>query len=264
MANKLFKSLSFGGSDKYIPAPNASDVTQDSTHRFVTDEEKSTWNGKSNFSGSYNDLTNKPTIPTKTSQLTNDSGYVTEDNIPNPNVITAINTEDDGTDGPVGAAYTVTIPGIAALAAGIIIFVNPHVTSTTTTPTLNVNGLGAIGIRRRLSSGTASLATANVTTMLYAGRAIKLTYSVVGSTGYWLVDDNPKPDAADLNGRVPVANGGLPTVSTSDNDKILKVVDGQWTAGENSGGSGGYTYGTSDLTAGTSELETGKLYFVYE
>ena len=25
-----------------------------------------------------------------------------------------------------------------------------------------------------------------------------------------------------------------------------------------------YTYGTSDLTAGTSALETGKLYFVYE
>jgi hypothetical protein len=25
-----------------------------------------------------------------------------------------------------------------------------------------------------------------------------------------------------------------------------------------------YTYGTTDLTAGTSTLETGKLYFVYE
>ena len=25
-----------------------------------------------------------------------------------------------------------------------------------------------------------------------------------------------------------------------------------------------YTYGTEDLTAGTSKLETGKLYFVYE
>ena len=29
------------------------------------------------FSGSYNDLTNKPTIPTKTSDLTNDSGFIT-------------------------------------------------------------------------------------------------------------------------------------------------------------------------------------------
>ena len=35
------------------------------------------WNNKSNFSGSYNDLTNKPTIPTKTSQLNNDNGFIT-------------------------------------------------------------------------------------------------------------------------------------------------------------------------------------------
>ena len=33
--------------------------------------------GTSSFSGSYNDLSNKPTIPTKVSQLTNDSGYTT-------------------------------------------------------------------------------------------------------------------------------------------------------------------------------------------
>ena len=38
-------------------------ITEDSTHRFVTDTEKSTWNAKSNFSGNYNDLKNKPTIP---------------------------------------------------------------------------------------------------------------------------------------------------------------------------------------------------------
>ena len=30
------------------------------------------------FSGDYNDLTNKPSIPTKTSELTNDSGFLTE------------------------------------------------------------------------------------------------------------------------------------------------------------------------------------------
>lgn len=38
-------------------------LTEDNTHRVVTDAEKAAWNAKSNFSGSYNDLTNKPTIP---------------------------------------------------------------------------------------------------------------------------------------------------------------------------------------------------------
>ena len=49
---------------KKTEVPTAlSQLSQDSTHRVVTDTEKSTWNGKSNFSGNYNDLTNKPTIP---------------------------------------------------------------------------------------------------------------------------------------------------------------------------------------------------------
>lgn len=55
-----------------------SDLTGDSTHRVVTDSEKSAWNGKSDFSGSYNDLTNKPSIPSKTSDLTNDSSFQTQ------------------------------------------------------------------------------------------------------------------------------------------------------------------------------------------
>ena len=33
--------------------------------------------GTSSFSGSYNDLTNKPTIPTNNNQLTNGAGYIT-------------------------------------------------------------------------------------------------------------------------------------------------------------------------------------------
>lgn len=40
-----------------------SELGEDSTHRVVTDTEKAAWNAKSNFSGSYNDLSDKPTIP---------------------------------------------------------------------------------------------------------------------------------------------------------------------------------------------------------
>lgn len=69
---------------------NLSELTDDTTHRLVTDTEKITWNNKSDFSGSYNDLTNKPTlfsgdyddltnkpsIPTKISDLTDDSNFL--------------------------------------------------------------------------------------------------------------------------------------------------------------------------------------------
>lgn len=43
----------------------------------VTTAQTAAWDAKSDFSGSYNDLTDKPTIPSKTSDLTNDSGYIT-------------------------------------------------------------------------------------------------------------------------------------------------------------------------------------------
>lgn len=58
-------------------------MTGDSTHRTITDSERTAWNAKSDFSGSYNDLTNKPTIPTNNNQLTNGAGYQTETQVNN-------------------------------------------------------------------------------------------------------------------------------------------------------------------------------------
>lgn len=53
------------------------DMQPDSGHRTVSDAEKAKWNNKSDFDGSYNSLTNKPTIPTKLSQLTEDNNHMT-------------------------------------------------------------------------------------------------------------------------------------------------------------------------------------------
>lgn len=54
-----------------------SDLVDDSlsANKFVTSAEKTTWNNKSDFSGNYNDLSNKPTIPTQLSQLSDDSTH---------------------------------------------------------------------------------------------------------------------------------------------------------------------------------------------
>ena len=50
----------------------------------ITSSNINTWNNKSDFSGNYNDLTNKPTIPvvpTNVSAFTNDAGYLVEQDI---------------------------------------------------------------------------------------------------------------------------------------------------------------------------------------
>lgn len=67
--------------DAIIVPTKLADLAADSTHRTVTDSEKTAWNAKSNFSGNYADLSGKPTIPTvptKVSAFTNDAGYLTE------------------------------------------------------------------------------------------------------------------------------------------------------------------------------------------
>lgn len=50
---------------------NLSDLQDDAEHRIVTDTEKQSWYNKSNFSGNYEDLQGKPTIPTVPTKLPN-------------------------------------------------------------------------------------------------------------------------------------------------------------------------------------------------
>lgn len=60
---------------KIVVPTKLSQLSDDTTHRLVSDTEKARWNNQ--FGGSYNDLTNKPTIPTKLSQLTEDDSHMT-------------------------------------------------------------------------------------------------------------------------------------------------------------------------------------------
>ena len=120
-----------------------------------------------------------------------------------------------------GAAYTATVSGITSLTAGTSFIMIPHTNSTTTTPTLNVNSLGAKGLRMRGSTATGTAMTASIAAWLASGRPVQVTYNGV----YW-VTEVTRPVASDLSGTVPVANGGVPSCTTNDNGKFLRVVDG--------------------------------------
>ena len=80
-----------------------SELSGDATHRTVTDDEKTAWNAKSNFSGKYSDLTGKPTIPSSPSDINAQpaGNYVTSDK-----TVTLTGVDDNGT------THTWTVYGV--------------------------------------------------------------------------------------------------------------------------------------------------------
>ena len=83
---------------------NLSDLQDDAKHRTVTDEEKQSWNDKSNFSGNYEDLQGKPTIPTIPTVPTK---------LPNPKALTITYGGKAHTyDGSEAIAITIETGGI--------------------------------------------------------------------------------------------------------------------------------------------------------
>ena len=86
-AGSLHDGTTYFIEGEYVIPTKTSELENDSG--FLTEHQPlKTVNGESlvgtgnitieGFSGNYNDLTNKPVIPTKTSELTNDSGFLTE------------------------------------------------------------------------------------------------------------------------------------------------------------------------------------------
>ena len=86
-AGSLHDGTTYFIEGEYVIPTKTSELENDSG--FLTEHQPlKTVNGESlvgtgnitieGFSGDYNDLTNKPVIPTKTSELTNDSGFLTE------------------------------------------------------------------------------------------------------------------------------------------------------------------------------------------
>lgn len=123
-------------------------------------------------------------VPTKTSDLTNDSDFQTGTDVDD-----AISAEA-GLMVPYGyctiaagtVAKTVTVsPAVTALTAGLCIAVKFQYANTATNPTLNVNGLGAKAIKRYGTTAAGTSAAANWN----ANSVVMLVYDGT----YWMLAD---------------------------------------------------------------------------
>ena len=140
--------------DKPTIPDELADLSDDSTHRLVTDTDISAWNGKSDFSGSYTDLTDKPSIPSATSDLTNDSGFISSESDPTFTASAAygisssdVSNWDGKQDALVSGTNIKTINNESLLGSG-----NITISSGTTTD-VQVNGTSIT------SNGVANLVT---------------------------------------------------------------------------------------------------------
>lgn len=113
------------------------------------------------------------------------------------NTIPIIRTE--GT----GAAYTANCDAFGKLELGALIVMIPHTDSTSQTPTLNINGTGAVNINAQRASNTAYSYQLGTTTAIKAGSPVLMMYS-----GYWRVMNLTAVDDDCFHSAVKVKNGG--------------------------------------------------------
>lgn len=183
------------------------DTHENNTDIHVTLTEKTTWNSKSDFSGSYNDLTDKPIIPDTSTLATKEE--------------LAVHQADDLQHVKYAAAtgnantYAVTFnPAPTAYVEGMAIAFKVPVASTAAS-TLNVNGLGAKGIKKANGTDVTNLKAGGIYTVRYDGTAFILQGE--GASGNATASDllsgkTATTDAGEITGTMPnrgVFNLGL-------------------------------------------------------
>lgn len=187
-------------------------------------------------------IKNKPSIPTKTSDLTNDSGFKTNDD-----GIVAYGT---CTTAAATAAKTVTISNNEdwKLKVGVIVAVKFSYSNTASNCTLNVNNTGAKSIWYNTTVYTG-------TSTAVAGYANKYIYYMYDGT-YWVwfgqsIDSNTtysnfvKSGSGAKSGLVPAPS------TTAGNTKYLRE-DGTWAVPPGSGGGGGGSVGQGIVYSDTT------------
>lgn len=147
------------------------------------------------------------------------SNSVTQEGMENYVNTTIVAYQEAITTGGTGAAYTARVPGITELKPGVSFVMRPHTQSTTESPTLNVNGLGAKVIRQPLTTNTGATTTPASASWLLFAKPVRVMYD----GAQWVID-RPRPSATTLYGEVPIANGGTGAATPQEARKKLNVA----------------------------------------
>jgi hypothetical protein len=163
------------------------------------------WDTVSSFSGSYTDLTNKPTIPTNNNQLTNGAGYITATGI-------ATQTGNSGkyltTDG------TTTSWGTVSTFSGSYV----DLTNKPTIDTLAPSQTGNIG-KILTTSGTA------VSWVAPNSSRLKLMTNATGLTSHTF-SDGPVWRHTSISGNFTANFNGVPATEGTVLTVVLQLVQG--------------------------------------
>ena len=223
------------------------------------------------YDGSSAKTINIPTAPTKTSQLTNDSGYVVvaevmavEDQVKQKGVHYIVGNST------TAGVWTGTCDSITKYFDGLTIAYRTNVAGVSGGTTLNINNLGAVAIRRNVSE---------VTTHYGANSLLHLTYTTVDGVGYWQMadyDSNTKTTAGSSNkvgtkmylvGGTSQSSSGVTTYTNknvyigtdnclySNGKKTMVIVDPQMYGAKGDGS-------TDDTTAFTNALANNRKVYV--
>lgn len=268
----------------FIPT-KLSQLTADSTHRTVTDTEKTTWNNKSNFSGSYNDLSGKPTLAT----VATSGSYADLSNKPTAATIGAVATNDikGNATGHIyltGAKESSSTGSTSQIVFGTssnnhvaissnknAIVINPTTGSTTNQIVMYLDKKSQFpsGIDAgSLSEGGVALsskyaAKANVPTK---------TSQLTNDSGFITTETDPsvpswaKASSKPSYTKSEVGLGNVDNVKqySSSNPPPYPVTSVNGQTGAVTINVPTITSGTTDLEAGVSPLATGTIYIVYE
>ncbi len=202
-------------------------------------------------------------IPTKTSELTNDSGFLTEHQDISGKADKSHGIHYIEGTGSTAGTWLGTHEDITEYFAGLTLAYKIGVAGASTTK-LNINNLGAVTVVKN--------ATTAISTNFVVGSILFLVYTVDSDgTAYWKAhdyDSNTKTTTGTSNkvstklfltGATSQTSSGTTTYS---NKNVYIGTDNCLYS--NGAKVATVTYGTEDKVAGVSELATGAIYLVYE